>query len=265
MTAAGPLAHSFSRSAATYHTHAAVQRRIAERLMHFISPELEPKAIVDLGAGTGFLTEALARRFPDALIDAVDISPGMVEQCRCTVAEYPTVRVLISDARELEGTARYDLIASSSALQWMSPITRSLTHFRNLLTPGGLFVAAVMLSGTLEELRILRNDIAPGKQGTALLPTAGTLKESASDSGFQILSFARDHYRQAFTDAGAMLAHISALGTSGPVDVGGGKLLTRSELNALQDAYNRKFRVEENGTVAVHATYEVGFLVARRG
>ena len=79
--------------------------------------------ILDLGTGSGCIVVACACAFPEAMVDAVDTSPGALEVARRNVTMHgfeERVRVLESDLFEgLEGApdngtgGRYDLIVSN--------------------------------------------------------------------------------------------------------------------------------------------------------
>ena len=86
-------------------------RRRAELGQHFLAggwlaAELVEQAgvgagdlVVEIGAGTGVLTEALARRA--GRVVAVEYDPRLAERARARLAGYPNVRVLTADARTL--------------------------------------------------------------------------------------------------------------------------------------------------------------------
>jgi ubiquinone/menaquinone biosynthesis C-methylase UbiE len=52
-----------------------------QKIWNFMGVE-SPSVIIDIGAGTGFMTEALSRNVPDAQISAFDIEPLMVEEMK---------------------------------------------------------------------------------------------------------------------------------------------------------------------------------------
>jgi tRNA (cmo5U34)-methyltransferase len=126
----------------------------------------EADACVDLGAGTGFVTSAIAPLVSSVL--AVDISPAMAYSLteRMTRAGLRNVRAEVADLRELRlppGSA--DLIVSSYALHHLRDADkRALTaEAARWLRPGGRIVIADMMfgRGTSErDRRILRQKVA---------------------------------------------------------------------------------------------------------
>lgn len=80
------LKKNFSRNAVNYDTYAVIQKKMAHQLLKTISFEHKDTHdsinILDIGCGTGYFTEQLARCYPNANITAVDIAPGMIEYAR---------------------------------------------------------------------------------------------------------------------------------------------------------------------------------------
>ena len=92
---------------------------IAELIHARFTPWLDPDAvtsIADLGTGSGCIAIALAKAFPDATVDAVDVSPEALEVAAINVQAHDVadrVRLVRSDFfAALEGR-RYDLIVSN--------------------------------------------------------------------------------------------------------------------------------------------------------
>jgi len=66
----------FDERAGSYEEHAAPQRRFAEALAAF-APFHRGAQVTELGAGTGFLTNALLAQ--GVSVEATDASPAMIE------------------------------------------------------------------------------------------------------------------------------------------------------------------------------------------
>lgn len=92
---------------------------IAELIHARFAPWLDPDGVrsaADLGTGSGCIAIALAKAFPEATVDAVDISPDALEVAAINVAAHDVadrVRLVRADFFDgLEGR-RYDLIVSN--------------------------------------------------------------------------------------------------------------------------------------------------------
>src|SRR5438067_11505087 len=79
-------------------------------------PLAQPQQIVDLGCGTGAVTELLRARWPDAHITGVDNSAAMLERARQSL---PDVSWQLQDLAHWKSAAPVDLIVSNAALHWL--------------------------------------------------------------------------------------------------------------------------------------------------
>jgi trans-aconitate 2-methyltransferase len=74
----------------------------------------DPRRVVDLGCGAGNLTAQLARRWPDAAIEALDSSPEMV-----AAARERGIDASVADLRAWTPHADTDVVLSNAAMQWV--------------------------------------------------------------------------------------------------------------------------------------------------
>lgn len=145
------VADSFGRAAPKYDSAAQLQHRIGEQMLSGIQGY--PKAITDLGCGTGYHSIQLQQRFAEASVTGVDISPGMLAYAR---AKYPQsgLRWLCNDAENLSlASASQTLIFSNFALQWCERLDMLAAELFRVLADNGQLVFAVPGPRTLIELR----------------------------------------------------------------------------------------------------------------
>ncbi|MCX8038493.1 MAG: ubiquinone/menaquinone biosynthesis methyltransferase [Candidatus Sumerlaeia bacterium] len=103
-----------------------------------------PLRILDAGAGTGDLSLALARQFPQAQIAALDFVEPMLERLkRKTEAKSKGNRIaaVCGDALQLPFADRtFEVVASAFGLRNLSPVADALREMARVLRPGGLLL-----------------------------------------------------------------------------------------------------------------------------
>jgi malonyl-CoA O-methyltransferase len=139
------VAAAFDAAAGTYEQAAGIQREIAASLAARIRTLPLPHAprILEIGCGTGFLTQTLADLGGD--IVATDISEAMLRHCRTSAKRV----VMNGEAPCLRGG--FDLICSSLAFQWFGTLPAALTAYTALLNAGGYLAFAMLGEGTFAE------------------------------------------------------------------------------------------------------------------
>ena len=158
------LARIWDKRVAGWHTHVTSNSgfgKVRDRLLAISGPG-PADACVDLGAGTGFVSLALAPLVDSVL--AVDISSLMAESlaARAVQAGLLNVRTEVADLRTFHmPTASVDLVVSSYALHHLrDEDKRTLAaEAARWLRPGGRIVVADMMFGrgsTQRDREILR-------------------------------------------------------------------------------------------------------------
>ncbi|WP_027408463.1 malonyl-ACP O-methyltransferase BioC [Anoxybacteroides tepidamans] len=138
----------FSERAATYDRFANVQKKMADALVIRIA--VRPTRILEVGCGTGYLTEQLIRTFPDAHLTAVDIAPGMIAAAQQRLDNRITWRC--ADIEEMAIDERYDLIISNATFQWLNAPERTINRLARALNPGGQLLFSTFGADTFQEL-----------------------------------------------------------------------------------------------------------------
>ncbi len=147
---------AFERAAATYDAAAALQNEVGSRLVERLDfIRMQPRRILDLGAGTGVFTRVLGRRYRRADVTALDIAPAMLQQARARGGWWRRApRCVCGDAEALPfADASFDFIFSNLMLQWCVDLPAALRELRRVLAPGGLLMFTTLGPDTLGELR----------------------------------------------------------------------------------------------------------------
>ena len=139
---------AFGKKVDSYEAHAMVQDHAADWLAQWLPSEAECSNCLELGAGTGLFTRHLAGRY--AHIEASDIEPAMVAMCR---EKFPAVAHNLRDAWTTQHDAGlWDLVASSSLLQWAQNTTEVMQHWRKLIKGNGRIIVGFFIEPSLPEM-----------------------------------------------------------------------------------------------------------------
>ncbi|MES0856239.1 malonyl-ACP O-methyltransferase BioC [Geobacillus sp. G4] len=139
----------FSERAKTYDQFANVQKTMADLLAVHIG--IRPHNILEVGCGTGYLTEKLCRMFPHARMTAVDIAPGMIAVAKERLSG-EDVTWICADIEDMTWDERYDLIISNATFQWLNDAVRTIARLYRALSEGGCLVFSTFGARTFHEL-----------------------------------------------------------------------------------------------------------------
>lgn len=245
----------FSRAAAVYHCRAELQRSIAGKLLSHLSRPLQAPRVLELGCGTGFLTYHLLHSLSPVSIDAVDISSAMIDQARRTLGSDDRIHWYVRDIWDYQPSGDYDLIASSSSLQWMQPLDALFPRLAGFLKPEGRLLCSLMVDGTLGELHRLRREIAPRKCPRYPLPTVDATLAGLRDAGFRVSTAETETLRTVYDSVEDLLRSIRELGFTGGPLATSSPLLTRGELKRLTERYATACAAPGGGVAANYVVY----------
>jgi malonyl-CoA O-methyltransferase len=149
------VVRAFDRASGSYDAAAELQQRVRNELLTRLDElEIKPRAVLDLGAGTGHGTRALKQRHPKAVVVAVDIAPGMLEQARQQSRWLRRFERVRADAYALPfADGAFDLVFSNLMIQWCDDLDAVFAEIARVLKPGGLLLFSTFGPGTLAELR----------------------------------------------------------------------------------------------------------------
>ena len=160
----------FGRWAPTYERHR-MQRVIFEPIQRTVlelaAAEVpNPRAILDVGCGTGRLLRTAESRFPGASLVGLDPAPEMVQQARSLVDAGSRIEFREGTAEALPfGDGAFDLVFSTMTYHHWVDRSRGASEVARVLAPGGRWLLADFIVGGwigyVRRLLKIRHSLAP--------------------------------------------------------------------------------------------------------
>ncbi|MBB1336826.1 methyltransferase domain-containing protein [Pseudoalteromonas sp. SR44-2] len=221
----------FSKAAASYNTHANVQKQAASDLFSLIKPgSNKNKLCVDLGAGPLVNTLTLQSVFESVV--AMDLSLNMLQSSDLTTPK------ICADMDNLPLQANsVDIIYSNFAVQWSANFSALMQSLYNILKPDGQAYISTVVKGSLNEIKTafaaLDSNSHINTFNSELL-----INQSVQNAGFIINSAKKRIYTDEYTTPLKAIASIKAIGatTQNHTNTRQG-LLTKSALQKVCSAY----------------------------
>tara|TARA_B100000579_G_scaffold420212_1_gene419664 strand:- start:73 stop:735 length:663 start_codon:yes stop_codon:yes gene_type:complete len=114
-----------------YNIRSNIQKKVAKSLVSLLPSIRKPK-ILEIGCGTGFLTELVLEKYPDGVIDATDISTNMLSLCKKRLNKH-NLRIFEMDGEYPKNISNsYDLIISSMVFQWFEKPIETLNKLNKI-------------------------------------------------------------------------------------------------------------------------------------
>lgn len=131
-------------------------------------PLVAPKAIADLGCGTGNVTARLFERWPKAAVTGIDNAPAMLAEARAR-PERALTWVEADIAAWVPGQPP-DLIFSNAALQWLGDHARLFPGLLGMLAPGGVLAVQMPANQDAPSHRLMAECARAGGWAKRLVP-----------------------------------------------------------------------------------------------
>ncbi len=152
------IARTFTRYSDTYDQYAKLQKLSAgfifENIEEIIS-SMPVGPVLEIGCGSGLVSEEIVKRLPQRDLVLMDISAGMLTTCRKRLNDaslnHAGIQYVENDAEKLNEQNKYALIVSGLTLQWFHNISAGVEKIVNALLPGGIFVCSFLGEGSFLE------------------------------------------------------------------------------------------------------------------
>ncbi|WP_064642256.1 malonyl-ACP O-methyltransferase BioC [Paenibacillus sp. AD87] len=227
----------FNRSATSYDAHAHIQRSMADQLARSLADcknkgFISDPSILEIGCGTGALTQILVNEWPSANITAIDIAPEMIEVAskRFRSAEHPgtanctadRLRFLQADIEMWAVNATecsVDIIVSNACFQWLNSPQETLGHLRRMLRPGGLLIFTTFGPDTFREMHeafdeVYRANGMESQRHGLSFHSPAQWEIMLQESGYSSFHCERSIHTEKYTSARDFLYSVKGMGAS---------------------------------------------------
>ncbi|MFI3268070.1 MAG: methyltransferase domain-containing protein [Rikenellaceae bacterium] len=239
----------FAARLESYNKYALVQNRICEHLGLLTDKfvDCEVRKALEIGAGTGFLTSILTSKFGDSQWYINDITSEVkpfIERVRKT----DKVAYLFGDAEKIDFSETYDLVVSSSVVQWFDDFEGFVDKLD--VNSGGYVVISSFGQRNFEQIK--------GVLGVGLRYMSLNELESVFEGrGYEIIHSEQQIETLEFNSPLEVLKHIKMTGVNSVENF----VWTRNKLNDFCKEYEKQY-INDLGCVTL--TYNPTILIAKK-
>ncbi len=253
------VAQAFSEAASSYDSAADLQKRVAGNLISHLGEGLQLSEILDLGCGTGFVSEGLLEKYSASNLYLLDLSLAMLNKAQQKIQNQYALepKLVLADMDNLPlGNKTFDLIISSMSLQWSENLGGLFQQSFDCLKNDGRFLFSTVGPKTLQELAKAWKTVDDYVHVNSFA-SAEEIVKRAEKFGF-ICDFQKiDLEIQFFENVVALMRSLKSIGAH-TVNTGQNHGLTsRGRLSALAEAY-REFQ-QDRGLPATWEIYYFSF------
>lgn len=244
----------FSKAAKTYDGNSFIQAKVSDYMFSQLATQGKVSRILDIGTGTGRLSEKLKHVFPKARIFGLDFASGMLEEAK---SKHRDLFLIQADAHELPFQEKsFDLVVSNVSYQWSDDLARAFTEAVRILKEKGCFLAAIFGRNTLEELRLSFMEAQSGKVKMLpdfVLPQKKEIVKALKEAGLKNIIIEQKTIKEKYPDTLKLIEWIKLTGANYSAGVLPNNLGASRILKKASCIYESRYR--DNGNI--YATFEV--------
>ncbi len=245
------IRYCFNRAKHTYDQHCQTQSKVGETLINCLQQYKKNfNHILDLGCGTGLVTQNLAAALQYKEFMAIDIAEHLLKIADVRLRNWG-VKVCLADFdRTPCGENKFDLVFSNMALQWSLNIENSLQEINRIMQPNGYLICSLPIKGTFQEMKNRLYQLS-GEEYFNDFFDLHELSDKITNAGYALLEQKVDCHATNFSSFFEMLYSIKHVGAN----------YKKQKINGIK--LQRKFLTQiEQKNIAL--TYKIALIIAKK-
>jgi trans-aconitate methyltransferase len=150
-------------------------------LIDLLAPQ-PGESILDLGCGTGQLTEQIAKT--GAAVRGIDADAAMIAKAQ---QNYPDLQFAQADARNFQVDLPVDAVFSNAVLHWVKEPDAAIQCIHQALKPGGRFVAEFGGKGNVQAIEQALRHGHPAYISPWYFPSVAEYATRLEQQGFEVV------------------------------------------------------------------------------
>lgn len=251
------ISQRFGSAVEHYDQAAKPQRAIAEELATMLKDALNyhPRKVLELGCGTGLLSQNLTELvgWEGVSYTFNDLIAEVEPLLRAKLGDH-SYRFIIGDAESTTWGRGYDLIASSSCVQWWLNPLSFVEKASESLQAGSLLAFSTFLPGNLGEIDSL-------VKRSLNYPKQADWERELSQNGFEVIESKTTDHTLRFATLFHLLKHLKETGTNA-LDPQSEGLWTPVRVRSLDKALREELQLGTDEPLIL--TYKALLITARK-
>ena len=245
------VAQRFEKAAQSYTEHAVVQKHICQNLIGLMQEHLFKNSldrVFEIGCGSGNLSHLLMQNFQIKQLFLNDLYHEVQQH----FSDSKRLQWLIGDIEQLDFPQSLDLIASSSALQWICDLDAIFKKCSKALTQQGYLCFSTFGQQNLKEIKALTG------QGLDYLSIESI--QQKLQQNFEILHLSENIETLTFSHPKEVLQHLKATGVTATASQ---HRWSKQSLQHFYQDYQQFSQLDQNGQRHYQLSYHPIYCIAR--
>ena len=208
------IRESFSRAAVEYDLLTGLHKEIGRELSRKVINHDHVDTILDIGMGTGWLTNRIRFFLPDSNVIGLDFAPGMTAVAK---KKWEDLKIIQAHAARMPFPNDVtDIVISNLAYQWVEDLPGAFGEVYRVLKPGGKVFITLFGERTFYELFESLEKTKDGASTGTIRRLAGkaAVQEALTYLGFKEIHLREEYIKAHFPNMFGLLKWIKHIGAN---------------------------------------------------